>query len=35
LGFNKQDVAEAISQIPEEIKGAKERLREALKLLGR
>ena len=35
LGFNKQDVADAISQIPEEIKGAKERLREALKLLGK
>jgi Holliday junction DNA helicase RuvA len=35
LGFSKQDVADAISQIPEEIKGAKERLREALKLLGR
>jgi Holliday junction DNA helicase RuvA len=35
LGFNKQDVADAISQIPEEIKGVKERLREALKLLGK
>lgn len=35
LGFNKQDVAEAIDQIPEDIKGTKERLREALKLLGK
>lgn len=35
LGFSKQDVADAISQIPEDIKGAKERLREALKLLGK
>jgi Holliday junction DNA helicase RuvA len=33
LGFNKQDVAEAINQIPEGIKGSKERLREALRLL--
>lgn len=35
LGFNKQDIADVISQIPEEIKGAKERLKEALKLLGK
>lgn len=35
LGFNKQDVADAISQIPEDVKGAKERLREALRLLGK
>ena len=35
LGFNKQDVADAISQIPENVKGAKERLRESLKLLGK
>lgn len=35
LGFNKQDVADAISQVPEDIKGSKERLREALKLLGK
>lgn len=35
LGFSKQDVVEAINQIPEEIKGEKERLKEALKLLSR
>lgn len=35
LGFNKQDVTDAINQIPEEVKGVKERLREALKLLGK
>lgn len=35
LGFNKQEVADAISQVPEDIKGSKERLREALKLLGK
>ncbi|MFA5431310.1 MAG: Holliday junction branch migration protein RuvA [Candidatus Paceibacterota bacterium] len=35
LGFNKQDAIEAISQISEEIKGEKERLREALRLLSK
>jgi len=35
LGFNKQDVAEAISQIPEGIKDLKDKLKEALKLLGK
>lgn len=35
LGFSKQDVTEAISQIPEEIKDLKDKLKEALKLLGK
>ncbi|MFA5207627.1 MAG: Holliday junction branch migration protein RuvA [Candidatus Paceibacterota bacterium] len=35
LGFNKQDVGEAIGQISEEIKEPKERIKEALKLLGK
>ena len=35
LGFNKQDVADAVSQVPEEIKGPEARLKEALKLLGK
>jgi Holliday junction DNA helicase RuvA len=35
LGFNKQDVADAISQVSEEIRGPEARLKEALKLLGK
>ena len=35
LGFNKQEVADTISQIPEEINGTKERLKAALKILGK
>lgn len=35
LGFNKQDVADAVAQVPEEIVGAENRLREALKYLGK
>jgi Holliday junction DNA helicase RuvA len=35
LGFNKQDVADAVAQVPEEIVGAENRLKEALKHLGR
>jgi len=35
LGFNKQDVADAIARVPEEIVGAENRLKEALKHLGK
>jgi len=35
LGFSKQDVTDVISQLSEEVKGTKERLKEALKLLGK
>jgi len=35
LGFNKQDVADAIARVPEEITGAEARLKEALKHLGK
>jgi len=35
LGFNKQDIADAIAQVPEDISGAEQRLKEALKHLGR
>lgn len=35
LGFSKQDVSDAIAQVPEEITGAENRLKEALKHLGK
>ena len=35
LGFNKQDVADAVAQVPEEITGVDKRLKEALKYLGK
>ncbi|MFA5310138.1 MAG: Holliday junction branch migration protein RuvA [Candidatus Paceibacterota bacterium] len=35
LGFNKQDVADAVARVPEEIVGAEKRLKEALKHLGK
>lgn len=35
LGFNKQDVADAVAQVPEDIVGADKRLKEALKYLGK
>jgi len=35
LGFSKQDVADAVARVPEEISGAEKRLKEALKHLGK
>ncbi len=35
LGFSKQDVKQALSQVPKEIKEPEERLKQALKILGK
>jgi Holliday junction DNA helicase RuvA len=35
LGFNKQDVADAVARVPEDVVGADKRLKEALKHLGK
>jgi Holliday junction DNA helicase RuvA len=35
LGFNRQKVKEALSKIPQEIKDAEEKIKEALKILGK
>jgi Holliday junction resolvasome RuvABC DNA-binding subunit len=35
LGFNRQKVKEALSKIPQEIKDAEEKIKEALKIIGK